>query len=51
LATHGIVILQDGSNATMEPVYPKHGNVMEKLTAQTDLMNEIAQLPDKSILD
>jgi len=39
----GIAILQDGSIATMEPVYTKHGNVMEKLIALTDLMNGIAQ--------
>ena len=47
---HGIVILQDGSNATMEPVYPKRGNVTVKLIAQTDLTNGIARLPQKLIL-
>ena len=39
MATPVNVILEDGSNATMEPVYPKRGNVTVKLIAQTDLTN------------
>ena len=33
----------------MEPVYPKRGNVTEKLIAQTDLTNDIARIPQKLI--